>query len=218
MSSRPARAALAIAFLVSLSALARSDSTVLKVIPLKHRPAAHLVPVLAPLAGPGGSVTSLDMRLIVNATPQALAGGVGGTVSTHRTVVRGALGAESASSTDDATQQIRTLEGYPALIRVGHSEPFNALGMVESGTGFHVLPRLSGDLVTLELWAENTRSEGPVVVGQDLRTTVTGRLGEWIEVGSALHQAETRAREILGASFRAVSEERSLRLRVDEVR
>ena len=100
----------------------------------------------------------------------------------------------------------------------GGSTVVAGTAFAESGTGFHVLPRLSGDLVTLELWAENTRGEGPVVVGQDLRTTVTGRLGEWIEVGSAIHQAETRAKEILGASFRAVSEERSVRLRVDEVR
>ncbi len=277
----------AIALLLLSTAVVRADSTVLKVIPLKHRPAADLVPVLAPLAGPEGSVTSLDTRLVVKATPQALAeiekalvaldtplrsllilvsqgvastsqaqaGGVGGTVSgggttvtvsppaaggtttvetrSGRTVVRGALGAESSSSTDDVTQQIRTLEGHPALIRVGRSQPFNTVGVVpapggsavvagtafaESGTGFHVRPRLAGDLVTLELWAENTRGEGPVVVGQDLRTTVTGRLGQWIEVGSALRQAETRAREILGASYRAVSEERSVRLRVDEAR
>jgi type II secretory pathway component GspD/PulD (secretin) len=278
---------LLLAVLVLAPAPARADDTVLKVIPLKNRPAADLVPVLAPIAGPEGSVTALDTRLVVRATPQALArieallatldtplrslvisvsqgvattsagqsadvgGGVstgsttvvvpppptGGTTTvetrTNRTVVRGSLGASRSTSSDDVTQQIRTLEGHPALIRVGRSEPFTSVGVVgtpsgpvvsggtayaESGTGFHVVPRLSGSGVTLELWAENTRGEGPIVVGQDLRTTVSGPLGQWIDVSGAMRQAEVRAREVLGASFRTVSEERSVRVRVDEAR
>jgi hypothetical protein len=88
----------------------------------------------------------------------------------------------------------------------------------ESGTGFHVLPRVAGDVMTLKLWAENTRGEGPIVTGQDLRTTVSGPLGQWIDVSTALRQAEVRAREVLGASFRGVSEQRSVRVRVDEAR
>ncbi len=274
-------------WLLGSGAAARGDETVVKVIPLKHRAAADLLAVLTPLVGSEGSVSALDTRLVIRATPQALAriesalltldaplrslvimvsqglasssalrsAGVGGAVSaggttvtvappgpggpttvetrSDRTVVRGALGAENASSTDDVTQQIRTLEGYPALIHVGRSEPFPTVGVApvpggsvmgtgtafaESGTGFHVLPRVAGDVVTLELWAENTRGEGPVVVGQDLRTTVSGRLGQWIEVGSALQQAETRARQVLGGSSGAISETRSVRVRVDEVR
>ena len=247
-----------LAFLVFVAGpLARADETVLKVIPLKNRPAADLVPVLAPIAGPEGSVTSLDTRLVIRATPRALAriealvvtldtplrslvisvsqgvaatsagqsAGVGGIVSTNRTVVTGAFGASNATSSDDVTQQIRTIEGHPALIRVGRSEPFTSVGVVsggtvyaESGTGFHVVPRLTGSGVTLELWAENTRGEGPIVVGQDLRTTVSGPFGQWIDVGGAMRQAELRAREVLGTSFRTVSEERSVRVRVDEAR
>ncbi len=244
---------------------ARADETVLKVIPLRNRPAADLIPVLAPIAGPEGSVTGLDTRLVVRATPQALArieallttldtpprslvisvrqgvatttagqsAGVGGVVSTQRTVVTGAFGASSSTSSDDVTQQIRTLEGHPALIRVGRSEPYTSVGVVgtpsgpvatggtvyaESGTGFHVVPRLTAGGVTLELWAENTGGEGPIVVGQDLRTTVSGALGQWIEVGGAMRQAEVRAREVLGASSRSFSEQRSVRVRVDESR
>jgi type II secretory pathway component GspD/PulD (secretin) len=259
--------------LLVLSALALAaavrgiaDDTVLKVIPVRNRPATDLVPVLAPIAGPDGSVTSLDTRLIVRASPQALArieallatldtplrslvisvsqgvattsagtaAGVGGGVTTGgTTVVRGSAGASRSTSTDDVTQQIRTLEGHPALIRVGRSEPFPSVGVVgtpsgpvvsggtayaESGTGFHVVPRLAGGDVLLELWAENTRGQGPIVEGQDLRTTVSGPLGQWIDVGGAMRQAETRAREILGSSFRTVSEQRSVRVKVDEAR
>jgi type II secretory pathway component GspD/PulD (secretin) len=276
-----------LAVLVLAPGGAHADETVLRIIRLKNRPAADLVPVLAPIAGPEGSVTALDTRLVLRVTPQVLArieallptldtplrslvisvsqgvattsagqsAGVGGGASTgsttvvvpppptggtttvetrtNRTVVRGSLGASRSTSSDDVTQQIRTLDGHPALIRVGRSEPFTAVGVVgtpsgpvvsggtayaESGTGFHVVPRLTGSGVTLELWAENTRGEGPIVAGQDLRTTVSAPLGEWIEVGGAMRQAELRARDVLGASFRTVSEERSVRVRVDEAR
>jgi hypothetical protein len=64
---------LLLAVLALAPAPARADETVLKVIPLKNRPAADLVPVLAPIAGPEGSVTALETRLVVRATPQALA-------------------------------------------------------------------------------------------------------------------------------------------------
>jgi len=265
----------------------RADDTVVKVITLKHRLAADLVAVLTPVAGPEGSLSAHDNRLVVRATPQNLAriesallaldtplrslmitvgqglarsstreaAGVGGAAAgggttvvvsppgpggtttvetrTGRTVVQGAFGAQSGTSSDEVTQQVRTVEGYAALIRVGRSEPVPVAGVVpspagpavsagtvfaESGTGFHVLPRLGGNFVTLDLWAENTQGAGPVVEGQDLRTTVSGRLGEWIEVGGALRQAEARAREVLGASSFFLSEERSVRVRVDEIR
>ena len=274
--------------LVLAVVVARADDTVLKIIPLKHRPAADLAPVIRPLVGEGGSVQALDTRLLVRATPQVLArveeivrsldtplrslvitvsqglareaesqaAGVGGAASaggttvvvtpsgpggtatvetrTNRTVVRGAFGAQSTSESGDALQQIRTLEGYPALIRVGRSEPVSTIGVVptptgpavaagttfaESGAGFYVLPRLAGDAVTLELWAENTQGAGVgVVEGQRLRTTVSGRLGEWIEVGSALREAESRARGLAGAERTTTMEERSVRVRVDEAR
>jgi hypothetical protein len=265
-----------------------ADDTQVKVIALKHRPAADLLEVVRPLAGPGGSVEALDTRLVVRAGPQAMAqieaavrsldtpprslvvtvsqglsreseqqaGGVsgaasaggttvvvsppgpGGTTSvetrTSRTQVRGAFGTGSGSETGDAVQQIRTLEGYAALIRVGRSEPVTAVGVVptpsgpvvssgtafaESGTGFYVLPRVTGDSVLLELWAENTEgAPGGLVEGQRLRTTVTGRLGQWIEVGSALREAHHRAQSVGGRARSSTFEERGVRVRVDEVR
>lgn len=273
--------------LLACPGVVRADDTVVKVITLKHRLAADLVAVLTPVAGPEGSVSAHDDRLVVRATPQNLAriesallgldtplrslvisvgqgltrsstresAGVGGAAAgggatvvvsppgpggtttvetrTSRTVVQGAFGGQSGASSEEVLQQVRTVEGYAALIHVGRSEPVPVAGVVptpggpapsastvfaESGTGFLVLPRLGGNFVTLDLWAENTRGKGPVVEGQDLRATVSGRLGEWIEVGGALRQAEARAREVLGASSATISEERSVRVRVDEIR
>jgi type II secretory pathway component GspD/PulD (secretin) len=265
-----------------------ADDTVVKVIPLQSRAAADLVAVLAPMAGPDGSVTALDTRLVVKATPAALArieealraldtparsllitvsmgrsavasgrgaavgGQVGGggttvtvspsaqgggttvTTRTNRTVVTGAFGSQSASEAGDDTQQIRVLDGYPAFISRGRSVPINTVGVVptpsgpalasgttfaESGSGFYVRPRLAGDLVTLELWIENTRGDDRgTVAGSRAQTTVSSRLGDWVEVGEALREAQSRAKALLGGYQADASVESNIRVRVEEVR
>jgi len=161
----------------------------------------------------------------------------GGTVTTHtsRTVVTGAFGASSGEESDADVQRVTVLESYPALIRVGRSEPVATIGLLptsrgplvivpgttyaETGTGFYVLARLDAHRVTLELWAESTESKGGgVVAGQSLRTTVGGSLGEWMEVGTAVREAEVRARALLGGAQQGSTEERNVRVRVDEAR
>lgn len=52
---------------------ALGQTTELRVISLRHRLAAELIPVLEPLLGPGETVTGTDSRLIVRATPATLA-------------------------------------------------------------------------------------------------------------------------------------------------
>lgn len=49
------------------------DENVVEVLSVRNRPASDLVSVLEPLVGPGGSVAAMENRLIVKATPGALA-------------------------------------------------------------------------------------------------------------------------------------------------
>jgi type II secretory pathway component GspD/PulD (secretin) len=63
------------AFLVSLFWMAAAPLTQaaepeLRVIPLKHRLADEVIPVVRPLLAPGESVSGMDSRLIVRATPR----------------------------------------------------------------------------------------------------------------------------------------------------
>jgi hypothetical protein len=150
-------------------------------------------------------------------------------------VVSGAFGASSTSEEDIDVQRVAALEGYPALIHIGRSEPVATIGLlptprgpgvmvpgtsyVDAGTGFYVLARLDAHRVTLELWVESTESPGGgAVAGQSLRTTMGGSLGHWMEVGSALREAEVRARALLGGGQQEGVAERSVRVRVDEAR
>lgn len=70
-SSDRRRAAWLAALLLAGAALA-SLASELRVIPLQHRMPDEVVPVLRPLLGPGESVTGVDTKLIVRASPATL--------------------------------------------------------------------------------------------------------------------------------------------------
>jgi hypothetical protein len=58
------------AFWITTISLSQAAETELHVIPLKHRTADEVVPVVRPLLMPGESVSGMDARLIVRAAPQ----------------------------------------------------------------------------------------------------------------------------------------------------
>jgi hypothetical protein len=72
--------------------------------------------------------------------------------------------------------------------------------------------------VTLEILTEGECIDARgVVEGTRARTTVSGRLGEWIELGGALRR---RSGADAGSSMQVIwfSEDRSIRVLVEEVR
>ncbi|HUX63845.1 hypothetical protein [Sulfuricella sp.] len=90
----------------------------------------------------------------------------------------------SAGSTQDNTSQfINVLEGAPAFIRVTYGQDTQFLNVT---TGFDVLPHLNGDRVELEIASRLSfvGNQGIQDVRfQDFSTTVSARLGEWVELG-----------------------------------
>jgi len=96
-------------------------------------------------------------------------------------------------------QKIRTVEGYPAFLYTGQSLKLpsqNAAGDyytvdAEALQGFYVTARLSGERVILTISTRNDhfdksdgqRNDEVVINTQHLSTTVSGRLGEWIDLG-----------------------------------
>jgi hypothetical protein len=59
----------------------------------------------------------------------------------------------------------------------------------DANTGFYATPRVSGDVVTLDLSPVQQRFSGPPsdrrVATAGITTQVSGRLGEWIRVGGS---------------------------------
>lgn len=137
-------------------------------------------------------------------------------------------------------QTVQVLEGYSAFIRLGESRPVpnrQVLRTVVNGqivdrvvesteyrdtnTGFHVLPRLQGDIVTLDINPQretfDEQRRGAVNV-QRVTTTVSGRLGEWIDLGGSGDARSDERSVLLGRSSGRAEERRGVQVRVEELR
>jgi len=83
-----------------------------------------------------------------------------------------------------------------------------------------VTPRVSGDRVTLDITTQRDvpgRRPGAVDM-QRVAATVSGRLGEWLEVAGISEERSTERDALLGRAGASRSEKRSVLLKVDEVR
>jgi type II secretory pathway component GspD/PulD (secretin) len=102
--------------------------------------------------------------------------------------------------TRSAGQQVQALEGRPAYISAGVQVPvretqtYFVYGMPhrsdvtrlqDVSSGFYVVPRLSGEYVSLEILQHDDRRAGAGgrIDTQSAGTTVRARLGEWVELG-----------------------------------
>jgi hypothetical protein len=120
--------------------------------------------------------------------------------STERTGARIGLYNRDRSQVQTSRQQIQALEGRPAFIQSGEQIPVHerqdyylqgiprtrhSAYLRDVTRGFYAVPRVQGDLVTLEI-LQHADSRRPASGGFDIQrggTTITGRLGEWIELG-----------------------------------
>jgi hypothetical protein len=166
-----------------------------------------------------------------------------GANSAHRegAVVRGrghdpGVQIESSSRThnDAVSQRVQTLEGNAAYISIGQSVPVPA-GVITQApggtviqstvtqrdydTGFYVVPRVTGDRVTLEISTAKDRAVGyGVGRTQGLATTAGTRLGEWVELGGVAQATTSDHQRILSSRQSQGSRALSVWVRVDEVR
>lgn len=94
-------------------------------------------------------------------------------------------------------QTVRVLEGKEAFIATGTAVPLHQQNtivqqgrvVVQSGVtyaqannGFYARPRLFGDQVTLEISPTANRFRGSNIETREAATTVSGRLGRWMEI------------------------------------
>jgi type II secretory pathway component GspD/PulD (secretin) len=145
-------------------------------------------------------------------------------------------------------QRVQVLEGNAAFIRVGQRVPyterivvphrFGATVMEQTQyedvtSGYYVLPRVSGDSVTLEINPQRETLQGgggPAVGGQggggsrgtvnlqQASTIVSGRIGEWIELGGVGQQGASSGRGTVYSTQDVSSDQRSIFVKVEEVK
>jgi hypothetical protein len=134
------------------------------------------------------------------------------------------------SGFEDAVQAVRGLEGREAFIEIRRDLPVRrreAIVTADSaaiiddwffealGTGFYVVPHLVQDRFTLELVTRHTPEVGLPRREHELRTSVSGDLGRWIEVGHVLEEHAYRMRGPLSPNARDERTEHSVVIKVD---
>jgi hypothetical protein len=217
----------------------------LEVISLRHRTAEQVIPVLRPLLEPGGALTGQYNQLIVRTSPANLAQIRAALDAIDTPVRRLVISVRFDSQADSAAsgirgearisdrgssaevrvqdsrssmgervdQRIQVLEGGQAYISTGETRVY-----ADAATGFAVVPRLSGGNVTLEILARQENfTRGGAVEGQRAVSTVSGRLGEWLELGGTAGASARQDSGILSSRETSGTSDRRVWVRVEEV-
>ena len=105
------------------------------------------------------------------------------------------------------------LEGGQAFISTGESRNY-----AQAGSGIAVVPRIAGNTVTLDIAAQQEAfTRGGAIQGERAVSTVSGRLGEWIELGGASGVSSRSGSGILSSSERSASANRGIWVKVEEL-
>lgn len=153
--------------------------------------------------------------------------------STRRSNVEARVWDTKSVRGESAAQMVQTVDGGQAFIQVGRSLPIPMRQVVigpggavvnetvvyqDVGRGFYAVPHLNGERVTIEI-SQQAASQGGYgsINSQHLATTVSGRLGEWIELGGSGRQASGKQSGALSLSTSDARDNRSIWLMVEEV-
>jgi len=219
----------------------------LEIIPLRHRTADQVLPALRPLLEPGATLTGQGTQLIVRTSPGNLdelrraldeidrplrrlqvsvrfdgagdsaSGSVetSGRISNRGSSIEVQAQDNRSASSGRIDQRIQVLEGGRAFIATGRSTPiYDGSVTRETASGFEAIPRLAGDKVLVEI-AQRRDTPGRQ---QALSTTVSGRLGEWLDIGSALEGTVRDDSAFLSARSSRSTQSGRVWLKVDEIR
>lgn len=216
----------------------------LEIIPLRHRTVEQVLPALQPLLEPGGTLSGSRGQLFLRASPANAAEikraleaidqpskrlrisvrfddalersrrGVEATGSLGADGARIGITAEDArrAASERVDQRLQVLEGGRAFIFTGESRPLHSAAgtlIQEVGTGFGVAPRMAGDRVLLDIIPERET--------QRAATTITARLGEWVEIAATGSAAARDERGIAGALGARATESRRIWVKVEEL-
>jgi len=143
----------------------------------------------------------------------------------------------SQAGGERTAQTVQVLEGYSAFIRAGESQPVRNRQVVrtmvngqwvervvettdyrEATTGFNVRPRLQGEMVTLDIDPQretfDEQRRGTVNV-QRVSTTVSGRIGEWMDLGCFSEERSNDSSGILSTRSVRSSDRRGVQVKVE---
>jgi len=172
----------------------------------------------------------------------ANAGGASVSVGQGQDSVNARIISTRSLESDHKTQQLQVMEGSRARVASGQTVPVPQRQVIQNvwgtqvidtteyrdvSSGFYVLPRVNGDQVTLEISTQNdslapnqnqnTAGNYPVTRIQNTSSRVSGRLGEWINLGGLGQQGNSDNSTITSRSSSRLNEQRNVLIKVEEV-
>lgn len=136
----------------------------------------------------------------------------------------------SASSTRQRRQsspvhQLRVAEGSTGFIETGRQIPFPGVGTSNEykavTTGFYILPRVRGERVTLQVSPFRNALSGSgsdTIETSSASTTISGRLGEWLQIGGVSENSSSSQRGIASYASSQGESSDSIWIRADLAR
>ena len=151
------------------------------------------------------------------------------------------IGVEDTTRTESSTgqQQVRAIEGMPAQISIGVTTPVTSSYRLANGQrvtsqeyypvnqGVNVIARVVNGRVILDIDQQNDKLAGekriqgtgvsgaPTIQTQSISTQVSGRIGEWIPLGSINQSSAADSRGLGGVSGSSLSEVNTVMIKVE---
>ncbi|WP_159672243.1 hypothetical protein [Andreprevotia sp. IGB-42] len=156
----------------------------------------------------GGSRSNVDVGGGVIISNRGIGGGV---------AIYG--GGNDRSYRSNTTQSVSTMDGGRAMISLGQSRFYPTLNFIyrpgyaivtrggawqAAETGFWVEPHVQGDIVQLRLYPQSNRFTGDgSITSRGVYSEVSGRVGEWLPVGSSNDDGSSSVNGVLSGSRRS---------------
>jgi hypothetical protein len=156
--------------------------------------------------------------------------GVSGRLSTGDSQLTVRAGRDTATREQSNVSSVRVLEGQAAFVASGARVPIVSAVMISRhrvgavieernvSSGFQVLPRVNGDTVVLEVGAQQEQLQsGNRIAVQNVNTSVSGRVGEWLALGGVEETSNTTSSYIGGRRVATANDQRQIWIKVELV-
>jgi hypothetical protein len=149
-----------------------------------------------------------------------------GSINYNSGNVSGEINASSTHQRQNSNpvHQLRVSEGTEGFIQTGKQIPYltgySSTEYKDVTTGFYVLPRIHGDRVTLQIrpFKNSLAKTGKgSIETQSARTTINGRIGEWLPLGGVTEQSNRTQSSLGSSSSSKSSSQHSIWIKADLV-
>jgi len=180
-----------------------------------------------------GSIGNDNVRIVLPDTSESAAMERAGELQSEQISVQVRANSTRSDTSMQISQTVQVLEGGTAFIGVGESIPLRersavggvssqeTIGFQETVSGFYAIPRVRGNRVNVQLAAAADtvidRRSGAAHI-QRVTTVVSGRIGEWIEVGGISEISSERQAEIASRRGGASRGQKRIYIKVEEIR